>query len=85
MELLDLIEAYYSPARKKAAEAERPGPIPSSLDFELPVWDDRGTRRTPVSPEALILRSEGFLSYYNGQPNAAQQRLARKCNVEFTL
>ena len=73
MELLDFIEAYYSPARKKAAESLASATSATSApDLDLPVWDSRDTKRTPVSPEALIRRSEGFLAYYNGQPNAAK-------------
>ncbi len=85
MELLDLIEAYYSPAKPKSAETSRPDSTAPSLDLDLPVWDDRETRRTPVSPEALILRSEAFLAYRNGRAGAAMDRLEKKCRVEFQM
>ena len=85
METLDLIEAYYSPVAPKTAEAPRVGPISPDLDFELPVWNDRDVRRTPVSAEALLQRSEAFLALRNAHPDAARHRLEKKCRVEFQL
>ena len=85
MEILDLIEAYYSPVALKPADGSQAGAISPVLDFELPVWDDREVKRTPVSPEALLQRSEAFLALRNAHPDAAKHRLEKKCRVEFQL
>ena len=85
MELLDYIEAYYSPARQTVSEAKRPSGLPPHLDFELPDWSGQVERRTPVAAEALIQRSEELLPHRNRQPGSAEERLRNKCSVEFVM
>ncbi|MEQ2008255.1 MAG: hypothetical protein ABMA26_15785 [Limisphaerales bacterium] len=85
MELLDYIEAYYSPAKRTDAEAKRSSAPPPHLDFELPDWSGQVQRRTPVAAEALIQRSEELLPLHNRQPGSAVKRLRNKCSVEFVM
>jgi hypothetical protein len=85
MELLDFIEAYYSPAKRTVAEPRQPSALPPHLDFELPDWSGQVERRTPVSAEALIQRSEELLPHHNRQPGSAEKRLRNKCSVEFVM
>ena len=85
MELLDFIEAYYSPARPTTAEPRRTGSLPPHLDLDLPDWSGQIERRTPVSAEALIRRSEELLPLHNRQAGSAEKRLQRKCPVEFVI
>jgi hypothetical protein len=85
MELLDFIEAYYSPAQRTVSEAKRPSALPPHLDFELPDWSGQVERRTPVSPEALIQRSEELLPLHSREPGSAEKRLRNKCSVEFVM
>ncbi len=85
MELLDFIEAYYSPAKRTVSEVKRSSALPPHLDFELPDWSGQVQRRTPVSAEALIQRSEELLPHHNRQPGSAEKRLRSKCSVEFVM
>ena len=89
MEILDFIEAYYSPAKRTVSEPHQlsalPSTLPPHLDFELPDWNGQVDRRTPVSAEALIQRSEELLPLHNRSAGSAEKRLRNKCAVEFVM
>jgi hypothetical protein len=85
MEILDFIEAYYSPAKRTVSEPHQPSALSPHLDFELPDWNGQVDRRTPVSAEALIQRSEELLPLHNRSAGSAEKRLRNKCAVEFVM
>jgi hypothetical protein len=64
------------------------GPPPAEkavAKLDLPDAPDFRARRSHVSPERMLLLLEEYRHWFPASPAGCEQRLKRKCGVEFVL